>query len=212
MLFPYFGAFDLLLKDGADFTQIDKTMEKFGLPMGPAYLIDVVGLDTGVHGADVMAEGFPDRMKPDYKGSIQALFEASRLGQKNGVGFYKYELDKKGKPAKKTDPATLDVLKTVVSEPKAFDDQEIIDRMMLALCNETVRCLEDNIVATPSEADMAMIMGIGFPPFRGGPCRYIDQVGVANYVALCNKYAQLGKAYEAPQMLREMAENGKSFY
>lgn len=212
VLFPYFGAFDLLLKDGADFTQIDKTMEKFGWPMGPAYLIDVVGLDTGVHGADVMAEGFPDRMKPDYKGSIQALFEASRLGQKNGVGFYKYELDKKGKPAKKTDPATLDVLKTVVSEPKAFDDQEIIDRMMLALCNETVRCLEDNIVATPSEADMAMIMGIGFPPFRGGPCRYIDQVGVANYVALCDKYAHLGKAYEAPKMLREMAENGKSFY
>ncbi|WP_323843621.1 fatty acid oxidation complex subunit alpha FadB [Moraxella sp. Pampa] len=212
VLFPYFGAFDLLLKDGADFVQIDKTMEKFGWPMGPAYLIDVVGLDTGVHGAEVMAQGFPDRMKPDYKGSIQALFEANRLGQKNGVGFYKYETDKKGKPTKNTDPATLEVLKSVVSEPKGFDDQEIIDRMMLALCNETVRCLEDNIVATPSEADMAMIMGIGFPAFRGGPCRYIDQIGVANYVALCDKYAHLGKAYEAPKMLREMAENGKSFY
>lgn len=212
VLFPYFGAFDLLLKDGADFVQIDKTMEKFGWPMGPAYLIDVVGLDTGVHGAEVMAQGFPDRMKPDYKGSIQALFEANRLGQKNGVGFYKYETDKKGKPAKNTDPATLEVLKSVVSEPKGFDDQEIIDRMMLALCNETVRCLEDNIVATPSEADMAMIMGIGFPAFRGGPCRYIDQIGVANYVALCDKYAHLGKAYEAPKMLRDMAENGNSFY
>lgn len=212
VLFPYFGAFDLLLKDGADFVQIDKTMEKFGWPMGPAYLIDVVGLDTGVHGAEVMAQGFPDRMKPDYKGSIQALFEANRLGQKNGVGFYKYETDKKGKPTKNTDPATLEVLKSVVSEPKGFDDQEIIDRMMLALCNETVRCLEDNIVATPSEADMAMIMGIGFPAFRGGPCRYIDQIGVANYVALCDKYAHLGKAYEAPKMLRDMAENGKSFY
>ncbi|WP_323842278.1 MULTISPECIES: fatty acid oxidation complex subunit alpha FadB [unclassified Moraxella] len=212
VLFPYFGAFDLLLKDGADFVQIDKTMEKFGWPMGPAYLIDVVGLDTGVHGAEVMAQGFPDRMKPDYKGSIQALFEANRLGQKNGVGFYKYETDKKGKPTKNTDPATLEVLKSVVSEPKGFDDQEIIDRMMLALCNETVRCLEDNIVATPSEADMAMIMGIGFPAFRGGPCRYIDQIGVANYVALCDKYAHLGKAYEAPKMLREMAENGNSFY
>ncbi|MFW2177993.1 MULTISPECIES: fatty acid oxidation complex subunit alpha FadB [unclassified Moraxella] len=212
VLFPYFGAFDLLLKQGADFQQIDKVMEKFGWPMGPAYLIDVVGLDTGVHGAEVMADGFPDRMKPDYKGSIQALFEANRLGQKNGVGFYKYEVDKKGKPAKKADPATLDVLKAVVDAPKAFDDQEIVDRMMVALCNETVRCLEDNIVATPAEADMAMIMGIGFPPFRGGPCRYIDQVGVAEYVALCDKYAHLGKAYEAPQMLRDMAQNGKTFY
>ena len=100
VLFPYFGAFDLLLKQGADFQQIDKVMEKFGWPMGPAYLIDVVGLDTGVHGAEVMAEGFPDRMKPDYKGAIEHLYENNRLGQKNGVGFYKYEKDKRGKPKK----------------------------------------------------------------------------------------------------------------
>ena len=97
VLFPYFGAFDLLLKDGADFQQIDKVMEKFGWPMGPAYLMDVVGIDTGVHGAEVMAEGFPDRMKPDFKGSIQVMYENNRLGQKNDVGFYKYELDRKGK-------------------------------------------------------------------------------------------------------------------
>ncbi|MDO4426882.1 MAG: fatty acid oxidation complex subunit alpha FadB [Moraxella sp.] len=213
VLFPYFGAFDLLLKDGADFTQVDKVMEKFGWPMGPAYLIDVVGIDTGVHGADVMAEGFPDRMKPDFKGAIRAMYEANRLGQKNDVGFYQYTLDKKGKKAKTLDPAAEAVVASVATAEKhAFDDNEIVDRMMLALCNETVRCLEDNIVATAAEADMAMIMGIGFPAFRGGPCRYIDQVGVKEFVALCDKYAHLGKAYEAPAMLREMAENGKSFY
>ncbi|MHA3053142.1 fatty acid oxidation complex subunit alpha FadB [Acinetobacter sp. ANC 4640] len=213
VLFPYFGAFDLLLKDGADFQQIDKVMEKFGWPMGPAYLMDVVGIDTGVHGAEVMAEGFPDRMKPDFKGSIETLYEAKRLGQKNDVGFYKYELDKKGKKAKVVDATTYDLIAAVVTgEKHEFDPQEIIDRMMLALCNETVRCLEDKIVATPHEADMAMIMGIGFPAFRGGPCRYIDQTGVAEYVALCNTYAHLGKAYEAPQLLRDMAENNKKFY
>ncbi|ENU81675.1 fatty acid oxidation complex subunit alpha [Acinetobacter sp. ANC 3789] len=213
VLFPYFGAFDLLLKDGADFQQIDKVMEKFGWPMGPAYLMDVVGIDTGVHGAEVMAEGFPDRMKPDFKGSIETLYEAKRLGQKNDVGFYKYELDKKGKKAKIVDATTYELIAAVVTgEKREFDPQEIIDRMMLALCNETVRCLEDKIVATPHEADMAMIMGIGFPAFRGGPCRYIDQTGVAEYVALCNTYAHLGKAYEAPQLLRDMAENNKKFY
>lgn len=213
VLFPYFGAFDLLLKDGADFQQIDKVMEKFGWPMGPAYLMDVVGIDTGVHGAEVMAEGFPDRMKPNFKGSIETLYEAQRLGQKNDVGFYHYELDKKGKKAKKVDPSTYDIIAPVVTgEKREFDPQDIIDRMMLALCNETVRCLEDKIVATAAEADMAMIMGIGFPAFRGGPCRYIDQTGVAEYVALCNKYAYLGKAYEAPQMLRDMAENNQKFY
>jgi len=215
VLFPYFGAFDLLVKDGADFQQIDNVMSKFGWPMGPAYLIDVVGIDTGVHGAEVMAEGFPDRMKPDYKGAIQAMYEAKRLGQKNDVGFYKYELDKKGKKAKTVDPTAYEVIAPFVTgEKREFDNQEIIDRMMLAFCNETVRCVEDNIVATatPAEADMAMIMGVGFPPFRGGPCRYIDQTGVAEYVALCDKYAHLGKAYEAPQMLRDMAANNKKFY
>lgn len=212
VLFPYFGAFDLLLKDGADFVQIDKAMERFGWPMGPAYLIDVVGLDTGVHGAAVMAEGFPDRMKPDFKGGIEHLYENNRLGQKNGVGFYKYETDKKGKPKKLADEATYELLKAVQTGSQAFDDETIVERMMIAFCNETVRCLEDNIVASAAEADMAMIMGVGFPPFRGGPCRYIDQIGVANFVALCDKYAHLGKAYEAPNKLREMAAAGEKFY
>ena len=213
VLFPYFGAFDLLLKQGADFAHVDKVMEKFGWPMGPAYLIDVVGLDTGVHGAEVMAEGFPDRMKPDYKGAIELLYENKRLGQKNGVGFYKYEMDKRGKPKKVADEATYELLKTTTdSDKQEFDDQAIIDRTMLAFCNETVRCLEDNIVSTPSEADMAMIMGVGFPPFRGGPCRYIDQMGLDNYLALCEKYAYLGKAYEAPQKIRDMAAAGETFY
>ena len=213
VLFPYFGAFDLLLKQGADFAHVDKVMEKFGWPMGPAYLIDVVGLDTGVHGAEVMAEGFPDRMKPDYKGAIELLYENKRLGQKNGVGFYKYEMDKRGKPKKVADEATYELLKaTTDSDKQTFEDQAIIDRTMLAFCNETVRCLEDNIVSTPSEADMAMIMGVGFPPFRGGPCRYIDQMGLENYLALCEKYAYLGKAYEAPQKIRDMAAAGETFY
>ena len=79
VLFPYFGAFDLLVKDGADFQQVDNVMSKFGWPMGPAYLIDVVGIDTGVHGAEVMAEGFPDRMKPDFKGSIKQCTKLNAL-------------------------------------------------------------------------------------------------------------------------------------
>lgn len=212
VLFPYFGAFDLLVKEGADFVSIDKTMEKFGWPMGPAYLLDVVGMDTGVHAAKVMAEGFPDRMKPDYKGATQLMFEHERLGQKNGVGFYQYETDKRGKPKKIADSTTYELLNLVQTDHQEFDEQEIIDRMMVAFCNETVRCLEDDIVASPAEADMAMIMGVGFPPFRGGPCRYIDQIGVANYVALCDKYAHLGKAYEAPAKLRDMAQNGETFY
>ena len=83
---------------------------------------------------------------------------------------------------------------------------------MLPMVNEIARCLEESIVASPAEADMALIMGIGFPPFRGGACRYVDQVGIGNYVALCDKYAHLGKAYEAPQLLRDMAAANKKFF
>lgn len=212
VLFPYFGAFDLLIKHGADFVKIDKVMEKFGWPMGPAYLLDVVGIDTGVHASSVMANAFPERMNPDYKSATTVMFENNRLGQKNGAGFYKYELDKKGKPKKSVDTTTYELLKAVQDGNADFDEQEIIDRLMVAFCTETVRCLEDSIVASAGEADMAMLMGLGFPPFRGGPCRYIDQVGVKEFVALCDKYAHLGKAYEAPQMLRDMAERGESFY
>lgn len=212
VLFPYFGAFDLLVKEGVDFVKIDKVMEKFGWPMGPAYLLDVVGIDTGVHASAVMANAFPERMKPDYKTATTVMFENNRLGQKNSTGFYKYETDKKGKPKKSVDMSAYELLSPVQDGQKELNDQEIIDRLMVAFCNETVRCLEDNIVASAGEADMAMLMGLGFPPFRGGPCRYIDQVGVAEFVALCDKYAHLGKAYEAPQLLRDMAKDGKTFY
>ncbi|MDP2227078.1 MAG: 3-hydroxyacyl-CoA dehydrogenase family protein, partial [Moraxellaceae bacterium] len=132
--------------------------------------------------------------------------------QKNGKGYYVYEQDKKGKPQKKVDPTTYDLLKPIVAERREFDADEIIARCMIPLVNEVARCLEEGIVASPAEADMALIMGIGFPPFRGGACRYVDQTGIANYVALCEKFAALGKAYEAPQLLKDMAAANKKFF
>ncbi len=212
VLFPYFGGFDMLVRDGADFQAVDKVMEKFGWPMGPAYLLDVVGIDTGVHAAGVMAEGFPDRMKPNYKSSTQVLFEAQRYGQKNGSGYYSYQPDKKGKPKKVVDAQTYELIKSVVADRREFEADEIIARLMLPMVNEVARCLEEGIVASAAEADMALIMGIGFPPFRGGACRYVDQMGVGKYVELCNKYAALGKAYEAPQLLQDMAKANKKFF
>jgi len=212
VLFPYFAGFHMLLRDGADYMAVDKVMERFGWPMGPAYLMDVVGMDTGVHAAAVMAEGFPDRMKPDFTSTTQVLVEHKRYGQKTGKGYYSYAPDKKGKPKKTPDPETYELVKGVVAERKEFTPDEIIARCMVPMVNEVVRCLEDKIVASPHEADMSLIYGIGFPPFRGGACRYVDQTGAANFVALCDKYAALGKLYEAPQLLRDMAASGKKFF
>ncbi len=106
----------------------------------------------------------------------------------------------------------LEVLKPIVYEQREVTDEDIINWMMIPLCLETVRCLEDGIVDTAAEADMGLIYGIGFPPFRGGALRYIDSVGVARFVALADQYADLGALYHPTAKLREMAKNGQSFF
>ncbi|MBQ0834853.1 fatty acid oxidation complex subunit alpha FadB, partial [Marinobacter sp.] len=212
VLFPYFGGFSGLIRDGADFQKVDKVMEKFGWPMGPAYLLDVVGMDTAKHANEVMAEGFPERMKADYKSAVEVMFENDRYGQKNEKGFYKYELDRKGKQKKVVDEETYRLIEPVVQGKSDFSDEDIIARMMLPLCLETVRCLEDGIVADPADADMGLIFGIGFPPFRGGALRYIDDMGADKFVELADKFADLGPLYHPTEKLREMAKTGEKFF
>ncbi|MEH6531122.1 MAG: fatty acid oxidation complex subunit alpha FadB [Photobacterium frigidiphilum] len=213
VLFPYFAGFSLLLRDGADFTQVDKVMEKqFGWPMGPAYLLDVVGIDTAHHAQAVMAEGFPDRMGKNYKDAVDVMFEQQRFGQKNGNGFFAYSVDRRGKPKKNVDPAVEELLAPVLGAATTFTSDEIIARMMIPMINEVVRCLEEDIIATPAEADMALVYGLGFPPFRGGIFRYIDTLGLAEYVAMADKFAHLGAVYEVPAGLREKAAKGESYY
>ncbi|PFG45749.1 short chain enoyl-CoA hydratase /3-hydroxyacyl-CoA dehydrogenase [Vibrio sp. ES.051] len=213
VLFPYFGGFSMLLRDGADFTKIDKIMERqFGWPMGPAYLLDVVGIDTAHHAQAVMAEGFPERMGKQGRDAIDALFESGKYGQKNGNGFYSYTLDKKGKPKKTFSEDVLPVLAGVCADKQDFDDQTIIQRMMIPMINEVVLCLQEGIIASPQEADMALVYGLGFPPFRGGVFRYLDSVGIAEFVKMAEQYSQLGAMYQAPQTLIDMAAKGESFY
>lgn len=212
VLFPYFGGFTRLVAAGIDFQRIDKLMEKFGWPMGPAYLLDVVGIDTAHHASAVMAAGFPERMKDERRSAIDALYEAGRLGQKSGKGFYAYLGDKSGKPKKSVDPSVLEVLAPVVYAQRELSDEDIVNIMMLPLCLETVRCLEEGIVASAAEADMGLVYGIGFPPFRGGALRYIDGLGVAEFVALAERYAEFGPLYQPTAGLREMAASGRKFF
>ncbi len=211
ILFPYFGAFSRLIHDGADFKQIDKAMERFGWPMGPAYLLDVVGLDTAVHCQDVMAAGF-ERMNLDFDSAIDKLYAQKSLGQKTGSGFYLYEIDKRGKPKKLTNPESDKLVASVQTSIKEFEAQEIVDRMMVALCLETARCLEDGIVETAIEADMGLVLGLGYPAFRGGALRYIDTIGVGRFCDMADKYADLGAIYHPTEKMRTMASAGDSFY
>ncbi|MBF0442253.1 MAG: fatty acid oxidation complex subunit alpha FadB [Oligoflexales bacterium] len=212
VLFPYFFGFCYLLRDGVDFRRIDKVMEKFGWPMGPAYLGDVIGIDTCVHAAKVMSAAFPDRMKLGEKDALEAFFEANRYGQKNGKGFYQYTLDKKGKPKKSDDPAADEVLKPIVKNKVEVTDEEIIMRMMLPMINEAGLCLGEGIVETPMELDLALIYGLGFPPFRGGLAKYADSVGASRLVETSLKYKSIGNIYEPAPVLRKLAADGKRFY
>lgn len=210
VLFPYFAGFTGLVNEGVDFLRIDKVMEKFGWPMGPAYLLDVVGIDTGHHAGAVMAAGFPDRMAPKERTAIDVMFEAQRFGQKNGKGFYAYIPDKKGVPKKNVDPEAIELVKSVVKVDNgaSITDEDIVDRMMLPLLIECGRCLEEGIVRTPIEVDIALVYGLGFPPFRGGPFRYVDAVGLATLGEKAAKHAHLGKLYEPTPMMKQLAAMG----
>ncbi|TMP43970.1 fatty acid oxidation complex subunit alpha FadB [Pseudoalteromonas citrea] len=213
VLFPYFAGFSQLVVEGADFSQIDKVMENvFGWPMGPAYLLDVVGIDTANHCTGVMADGFPERMARQEKDPVAVLANAERYGQKNKVGFYQYAPDRKGRLKKSKDAASLELLASICGSSQAFDKQTIIERCMVPMLNEVLLCLQEGVVASAQEADMALIYGIGFPPFRGGAFRYLDQVGLANFVTMADKYAHLGAIYQVSEQTREWAKQSKVFY
>lgn len=213
VLFPYFAGFSLLLRDGADFLAVDKVMEKvFGWPMGPAYLLDVVGIDTANHAQAVMAQGFPDRMGTIERDAIALLYEQQRYGQKNNHGFYNYTVDKRGKKQKSVDSQIQTLIQQNAGKTQEFSQDVIIARMMIPMINEVIRCLDEGIIASPAEADIALVYGLGFPPFRGGVFRYLDTIGLAQFVADAQQYASLGSLYQIPESLKQKAQRNETYY
>lgn len=213
VLFPYFNGFGQLVRDGADYQVIDKLMSKeFGWPMGPAYLLDVVGIDTAFHAQKIMADAFPDRMQLDANNVVELMYKAERFGQKNGVGFYQYQKNKKGKLDKVACTQAHGMVKDAFGKRVEFSHDDIIARCMLPLLLEVVRCYEEKIVETPAEADIALIYGLGFPPFRGGAFHYIDQMGTNKFFKMAEKYTHLGAAYSIPDGLRQLAHSNGSYY
>ena len=200
-----------MIHDGADFNQIDKAMEEFGWPMGPAYLLDVIGVDTAVHCQDVMADGFP-RMKLDFESAIDKLYQGKNFGQKTGKGFYSYEMDKRGKPKKIANDEIKGIIQSVQETTRDFSNDEIVERMMIPMCIETALCLEDGIVGSPIEADMGLVLGLGFPPFRGGALRHMDSLGLSTFCDRADVYSELGELYKPSSSMREMGRANEIYY
>ena len=214
VLFPYFAGFAGLIEEGVDFERIDRVMQKFGWPMGPAWLLDVVGIDTSHHAGGVLAEGYPERMSNEKANIITHMFENGRYGKKNENGFYIHTTDKKGKPRKERDPEMGPLLEKFFGkkvEPK-MTDQAIIERMMLPMLMESSRCLEDSIVENPAEVDMALVYGLGFPPFRGGIFRWADEEGLGRLASAAEQYIELSELYRPTEQILQMVSKGEVFH
>ena len=209
VLFPYFQAFTQLVSDGADFRHIDKVMKGYGWPMGPAELLDTVGIDTAYHAAQTMAASFPDRMSHDKTNVLDQLFMAGLLGKKTGHGFYQYQADAKGKIQAAPDEG---LALSWMQENLALTDEQIIERMMIPLCLEAWRCLDEKVIDSPSEGDMALVYGLGFPPFQGGVFHYLDSIGAENFAELVTQYQDLGALYQLTDDMRSRIEQGMAFY
>ena len=213
VLFPAVFGFDKMIVDGADYQHIDRVMEAWGWPMGPAYLLDVVGIDTAVHCFPSMVEGYPERMADAADISpTRTLFENDRLGQKNGKGFYLYQKDRRGKPGKFADDSVAELFKPLISHYHQLTDEDIVARYMVPMCIELAHCLESGVVGSPAEADMAMVYGLGFPAFRGGVFRWMDEMGLDNFCAMADRLGHLGKLYAPTEKMREMAASGEGYY
>lgn len=180
--------------------------------MGPAYLLDVVGIDTAHHAQAVMAQGFPERMAKNGRDVIDAMFESDRYGQKNGSGFYAYSIDRKGKPKKNIDESTAGIIATVTNTTQPYTSEQISARMMIPMINEVIRCLDEGIIASPAEADMALVYGLGFPPFKGGVFRYLDAIGLTTYLDMAKEFEHLGAVYQVPESIKQKAADDECYY
>jgi 3-hydroxyacyl-CoA dehydrogenase/enoyl-CoA hydratase/3-hydroxybutyryl-CoA epimerase/enoyl-CoA isomerase len=206
ILFPYINESLVLLEEGANPRVIDKAAVAFGMPMGPITLNDLVGLDTSLYAGRVVNTAFADRAKSTR--ILDELVAAGRMGQKSGAGFYSYAKGSRGSD----DPAFEAILQKVRTGKREIGPEEIADRLFLPMVTEASRVLMEGIVREPGDVDMGLILGIGFPPFRGGLLRWADSMGLPAVLEKLKKYEPLGKRFQPTEQMRKLAAEGKGFY
>lgn len=214
ILIPYMNEAALILQEGGEMERIDHLILGFGMPMGPFVLADEVGIDVGYHVAKILEAGYGERMKTAALLERVAT-EEKWLGKKAGSGFYEHH-GKEKIPHPDLPMIVDDVQDQLGLSPSLFSDQTIIDRCILSMVNEAAKCLEEKVVSQASYLDMAMIMGSGFPPFRGGLLKYADQLGAENLVQRLQALAkEFGSRFEPASILTTMAnhpDGQKTFY
>jgi 3-hydroxyacyl-CoA dehydrogenase/enoyl-CoA hydratase/3-hydroxybutyryl-CoA epimerase len=209
ILAPLLNEVVLLLEEGAIPNDIDRAMRQFGYPVGPVALIDEVGIDVGAHVAKELSPLFAKRGMSG-SGSLLQLFARGYCGKKNKKGFYLYD-EKKKKGQKLPDEAVYALLGG--APRKKFAVELIQQRVSLMMLNEALLCLQEGIISCPRDGDIGAVFGLGFPPFEGGPFRYIDRLGASRITATLESLEKMvGTRFSPPQNLKDMVQSGKKFY
>jgi 3-hydroxyacyl-CoA dehydrogenase / enoyl-CoA hydratase / 3-hydroxybutyryl-CoA epimerase len=205
ILMPYLIEAGSLFEHGASLEHLDEAMLDFGMPMGPMRLLDEVGLDVALHVAQTLAAGFGERLQ--VPAILRQMVDAGQIGRKSGSGFYLYGSSKK----QESNPRAMNYVQSQTAG--GLTPKELQERMYFLMVNEAARCLEEQIVYNPGDIDFAMIMGTGFAPFRGGPLRYADSLGVEKIVGAMKVLVDFGAAQFTPcPLLQRMARDKTKFY
>ncbi len=210
ILAPFINEAVVLLDEGAAIPALDEALLGFGFPVGPVALLDEVGIDVAAHVSKDLGKAFASRGAAP-SATFTRLFDAGYRGRKSAKGFYLY-------PKERTSGGKKEVNAEVYAffggeGRKRFPAEDLVDRLALLMVNEAVWCLAEGVVASPRDGDAGAVLGLGFPPFRGGPFRHVDAVGAAAVVERMEELAETcGKRFTPAPLLAEMARTGKRFH
>ncbi|QIR06680.1 fatty acid oxidation complex subunit alpha FadJ [Salinivibrio costicola] len=209
ILAPYMNEAARVLLAGESIEHIDNALLDFGFPVGPITLLDEVGIDIGAKIAPILTQELGERFEaPDV---FDLLLNDDRKGRKTGKGFYLYDTGKKGSKGKQADKKVYSLLNIKLNP--TLSGHDIAQRCALMMLNEAARCLDEGVIRSARDGDIGAIFGIGFPPFLGGPFRYMDQVGIERIVSLLQSHQdRYGDRFAPCERLVMMAKEGQQFY